>query len=261
MRTLKLRIEYDGSNFVGWQIQDNGRSVQGVLEQALSQLLQESIRVVGAGRTDAGVHARGQVAHCGTLNLMDLQRIVRGGNALLPTDVVIYAAEDVPDTFHARYSAIARRYRYSISKTPTALNRNRCWFVGHALDLSLMQDCADMILGDHDFFGFSKAAANVKHHHCRISRAGWTKEEDMMLFDVTSNRFLHGMVRALVGTMVDVGRGHMTKDDFAGILTSKDRNQTGMSAPPQGLVLEEVVYPATRAEGEAHSDISESDEE
>lgn len=261
MRMLKLQIEYDGTDFAGWQIQNNSRSVQGVLEQALSQLLQEPIRIVGAGRTDAGVHATGQVAHCGTSNTMELRRVYRGLNALLPPDVVVSWVDEVPETFHARYGATARRYRYSISQIPAALDRRRCWFVGHPLDVDRMQRCAEMIMGEHDFSAFSKVDANVKHFRCRVSAAQWSRNGKLITFDITANRFLYGMVRALVGTMVDVGRNHITADDFARILESKDRREAGMSAPPQGLVLEEVSYGAGTPAMSPQSEVSENSEE
>ena len=213
-----------------------------MLEAALREILQENVRVVGAGRTDAGVHARGQVGHCLIENQMSVDRMCRGVNALLPADVVVHGVEEVADSFHARYSATGRRYRYTISQVPVALGRDRCWFVGHALDLGTMQKCADGILGEHDFSAVAKTGSSVKHFRCTVSDARWQSREDLRVFDITANRFLYGMVRALVGTMVDVGRGHLTVEDFQTIMSSKDRRNAAMAAPAKGLVLEEVLY-------------------
>jgi len=242
MRNVKLTIEYDGAGFSGWQTQNNGRSVQGELERALQEILQENVRVVGAGRTDAGVHARGQVAHCSVENTMDVDRMCRAVNALLPPDVVVHGVEEVGDTFHARYSATGRRYRYTITQVPVALGRERSWFVSSPLEIDAMQKCADGILGEHDFSAFAKTGSSVKHFRCTVANARWYGEEDIRVFDITSNRFLYGMVRALVGTMVDVGRGRLTTDDFQAIMNSKDRRNAAMAAPARGLVLEEVLY-------------------
>jgi tRNA pseudouridine38-40 synthase len=242
MRMLKLHIEYDGSEFVGWQMQHNGRSVQGVLEQALSKVLQEEVHIVGAGRTDAGVHAKGQVAHCPTSTKMDLARLRRSANALLPDDVVIKDIEEASERFHARYGAVSRRYRYWISRVPVSLTRSFCWYLGYQFDLDRMNQCAGLLVGEKDFKGFSKTGANVKHHRCIVSRAAWTAEGDMISFEIVANRFLYGMVRALVGTMVDVGRGKKTVDDFTRILEPGDHGTASMAAPAKGLILEEVLY-------------------
>ena len=204
--------------------------------------MQEHVRVIGAGRTDAGVHAKGQVGHCLIENDMDVDRIRQGVNALLPPDVVVHGVEEVGDSFHARYSATGRRYRYTISQVPVALGRERCWFVGHPLDTVAMQKCADSILGEHDFSAFAKTGSSVKHFRCTVSNAQWLSGEGVRAFDITSNRFLYGMVRALVGTMVDVGRGRLTVDDFQTIMNSRDRTNAAMAAPAKGLVLEEVLY-------------------
>ncbi|MBI2618839.1 MAG: tRNA pseudouridine(38-40) synthase TruA [Ignavibacteriales bacterium] len=242
MRTVKLLLEYDGTDFVGWQYQTNGRSVQGILEQALSDLLQESVRVTGAGRTDSGVHARGQVAHFKTNAVMKPRELYRGLNGLLPEDVVVRWVDDVDEAFHARYSAKGRRYCYYVSQAPVALNRKQRWFVGHPLDLAAMQRCADAIVGEHDFQAFCKVESNVDHYRCVIQTSRWVRNGDDVTFEIVGNRFLHGMVRALVGTMVEIGRGYRGVGDFPVIMESRDRTQAGMSAPAQGLVLEEVLY-------------------
>lgn len=242
MRRIKLVVEYDGSGFSGWQSQKNGRTVQDELNRALRELLQEEISVTGAGRTDAGVHARGQVCHFDTRNAMESRAIMRGMNGLLQDDVVVRSAEDVPESFHARYGARSRTYRYFISQAPTALARKYRWFVGHPLDLGLMQACAASLVGDHDFQAFCKVDASTEHFRCQVSKAEWTAGGTDVVFEICANRFLYGMVRALVGTMVDVGRGHITVEDFKRIKSGKSRAGASQSAPAAGLVLEDVRY-------------------
>jgi len=242
MRTIKLVLEYDGTDFAGWQFQTNGRSVQGVLEAALSSLLQEPIRVTGSGRTDAGVHARGQVCHFSTGNAMEARSLCRGVNAVLPDDVVARWAEDVAQDFHARYSARLRSYRYHISQTPVAMFRRYRWFVGQQLDIEAMRRCANALIGERDFQAFCKADTAVKHFRCTVTTAEWSKDNEDLVFLISANRFLYGMVRALVGTMVDVGRGHITEKVFLEVMSSKDRTRASSSAPASGLVLESVYY-------------------
>jgi len=242
MRTVKLTLEYDGTDFSGWQFQLNARTVQGVLESALRELLQQELTVFGAGRTDAGVHARGQVAHFLTTNAMGLRDLQKSLNALLPGDVVVRCVEEVDEKFHARYSALWRSYRYTISQEPIALGRMYAWFWSQRLDEELMGQCARLILGEHDFQAFSKVETEVKHFRCIVRLAEWKRTDGSLTFDIEANRFLYGMVRALVGTMVEIGRGYRPLDDFQRIMDSRDRRQAGMAAPPGGLVLEKVSY-------------------
>jgi tRNA pseudouridine38-40 synthase len=241
--TIKLTLEYDGTDFVGWQFQKNGRSVQEVVEKGLTQILQEEIRVVGAGRTDSGVHAKGQVASFRTETSLNCVSIVRGLNGVLPDDVVVVNAAEVSENFSARYSARSRRYEYVIKKVPTAIARRFSWVVGYTLDLVLMEKCLDGIRGLHDFTSFCKNDSEVEHHDCTVHEASWRKEDPTtIVFDITADRFLHGMVRALVGTVVEIGRGHRMMEDFKQIMDAKDRRRAGMAAPPQGLFLVAVNY-------------------
>lgn len=242
MRNIKLLLEYDGTDFVGWQRQLNGRSVQAEIEEILSRILQEQVSVIGSGRTDAGVHARGQVANFRTQTSMGLRAILGGLNGLLPEDTVVRAIDEVPLEFHARYSARERAYSYRISRQPTALFRRFSWYVKYELDMQLMRQAAEAILGMHDFTSFCRANSNVDHHICTVSVSRWVEDADLLRYDIRANRFLHGMVRALVGTMVDVGRGYMNLKDFRAILAKKDGKEAGMTAPAKGLVLEEVFY-------------------
>jgi len=242
-RTIKLLLEYDGTDFVGWQYQENGRSVQNVIETGLSQILREEIRIVGAGRTDSGVHAKGQVASFQTESSLNCHGIARGLNGVLPGDVVALSAEEVSDGFNARYDARSRRYEYVIRNRPTALSRKFCWTPGYKLDISLMEQCTKELMGLHDFASFCKSESEVSHHNCTIYSAAWTCPDDStIVFDITADRFLHGMVRTLVGTMVDIGRGYRAANDLKIILETKDRRAAGMAAPPQGLFLSAVNY-------------------
>ncbi len=242
MRNIKITIEYDGTNFVGWQYQTNGRSVQEVIEKAVASLLQEEVRITGGGRTDAGVHAKGQVANFFIKSRMEVGEILRGINSLLPFEVVVHSMEEVSPDFHARYSAIERSYRYVILRTRSALERHFGWQILYPLNIDDMQRCALSIVGEHDFRSFCKSEANVEHYRCIVRESYWRESDNRLYYYVSANRFLRGMVRALVGTMVDVGRAYTMEDDFQRILEAKDRRLAGMAAPAKGLFLENIIY-------------------
>jgi tRNA pseudouridine38-40 synthase len=241
-RNIKLLLEYDGTGFVGWQVQAQGRSVQGELERTLKQLLQENISVIGAGRTDAGVHARGQVANFRTTSRWTIQEIHRALSATVPEDIVVRAVDEVPFDFHARYSAVERRYQYFLSTVRRAVARQYSWYVPFALDLVAMNQASMLVQGQHDFEAFSKADSGTGDYVCTVNSAEWRVEDPFLIFQIRADHFVRGMVRALVGTMVDVGRGFRTVDEFKEILLSKDRSKAGSAAPPGGLFLEEVRY-------------------
>ncbi len=242
MRTIKLVLEYDGTSFVGWQHQANGRSVQEEITRVLDQVLQEPITLIGAGRTDSGVHARGQVAGFRTSSAISTGSLLSALNGLLPDDVRIRSVEEVPGEFHARFSARERTYRYYIGLYPVAIGRQYRWYVRYDMNLELMNRVAADVVGDHDFTSFCRSDSEVNHHRCTVHRSFWTSAPGTLTYEVCANRFLHGMVRALVGTMVDIGRGYTPYADFAAIMEAKDRRRAGMAAPPQGLFLEEVTY-------------------
>lgn len=242
-RNIKLVIEYDGTDFVGWQRQPNGRTVQEEIENVLLKITSEKINVVGSGRTDSGVHAREQVANFFTDNSSSPNDLYRSLNGLLPDDIVIHSAEEVDENFSARYSAKAREYKYYIQRSPTAINRKYCWQLGYALDIDLMNSAASDIVGTHDFQAFCRSEVETEHYLCTVFEAGWERSQnDGFTFTVRANRFMHGMVRAIVGTMVDVGRRYSSLDEFKEIFRSKNRQKAGQSAPPQGLFLERVIY-------------------
>jgi tRNA pseudouridine38-40 synthase len=242
MPNIRLIIEYDGTDYVGWQFQINGRSVQEEVEKAIKQILQSEIRITGGGRTDAGVHARGQVASFTLERDVEIDLLAKKLNAVLPYSIIIREAVEVPMNFNARHDAKSRRYSYFISQEPTAIRRQYCWQVFQRLDFALMQKCAQQIIGEHGFRSFCKVETDLHHHSCTVSSAEWKKKDRMFVFEITANRFLHGMVRTIVGTMVNVGRGHTKIEDFARIMEAKDRSVAGMSAPAKGLFLEEILY-------------------
>lgn len=242
MRNIKLLLEYDGTDFVGWQSQTNGRSVQDVITNVLDQILQEPITLIGAGRTDSGVHARGQVANFKTHSSLGVSSILAALNGTLPEDIYVHSAEEVDEKFHARFDAKERLYRYYIALKPTAIGRQYHWYVKYDLDAELMNDVAQQIVGEHDFESFTKSESLVPHHRCTVYQSEWKKNSSMLIYEIRANRFLHGMVRALVGTMVDIGRGYIPASAFEAIMAAKDRRKAGMAVPACGLFLEEIRY-------------------
>jgi tRNA pseudouridine38-40 synthase len=242
MRTLRLLLEYDGSDFAGWQIQDNGRTVQGELERALGILLKESIRPIGSGRTDAGTHALGQVAHFQTASELPTERLLRGLNGLLPVDIAVREIGEVPSDFHARYSAKNKRYRYRIHMGKSAINRSRVWTYHSGLSLAPMVSAARLLLGDHSFGAFCKQDPVPESLHCQIVDCTWSRQGAELVFEIEANRFLRHMVRILVGTMVEIGRGVQPQSHMADLLASGDRSTAGPTAPARGLCLLWVRY-------------------
>jgi len=242
MPRFRMLIDYDGSAYCGWQIQTNNKTVQGEIQAALGVILKESCLVTGAGRTDTGVHARGQVAHAVLSNLPDLKRLKRSLNGILDPDIRIKDIADVSDDFHARYSAKWRIYHYQIAKSPQALIRNQCWLMAIPLDIDKMNDAAGRIIGEYDFTAFCRANMEVKNHVCTVIDANWRNKEELIIFSIKANRFLHGMVRALVGTLVDIGRGRLPVGEIENIISSKDRKYASQSAPAKGLILEKIIY-------------------
>lgn len=241
-RNIKLIIEYDGTNYVGWQRQLNGPSIQKKIESVLAKITNEKVTVIGAGRTDSGVHARGQTANFFIENKMGTGELQRALNGLLPHDIVIKHTEEVDEHFSARHSAKEREYKYYISSVPTAIQRKFVWQAGYRLDFSLMNSVAASIIGEHDFASFCKGSQEFENHLCNVVFAEWIQQDTLTIFTIRANRFLHGMVRSLVGTMVDVGRGLIEYNQFEKIISSKDRQLARQSVPAKGLFLEKVVY-------------------
>ncbi len=244
MRNIRLTLEYDGSAFCGWQFQPGQRSVQGALEEALGRLTQSRTPVIAAGRTDAGVHALGQVANFHTASELPVETFVRGANALLPADVRVIAGEEAAAGFNARYDAISRAYRYRIVTRPLAVGRQYAWFLPLQLDLAAMQAAATALLGVHDFVSFCHSGTELEHHRCQVYEAGWRHEQESFIFEIRANRFVHNMVRIIAGTCVEIGRGALAREAMAEILAARDRCAAGRTAPAHGLFLLQILYPS-----------------
>ncbi len=241
-RNIRLLVEYDGTRYHGWQRQENAISIQEVLEEAIFKLTQERRSALAAGRTDAGVHARGQVVNFKIEKELPLQKIYMGLNGHLPGDIVVKKAEEVPAGFHARFDAKKRVYQYFIRQERTAVSRRYCWQFFQQMDRSILQEMADMLVGKHDFSSFSRLEVQSAHKMCRVFESRWYEKGGFLVYRIVANRFLHGMVRTIVGTMIDVARGRFAKKEFAEIFYAKNRERAGTAAPAKGLFLEEVLY-------------------
>ena len=241
---IKLTIEYDGTNYHGWQIQPDGQTIQQILEQALGTLLGVQTRLNGSGRTDAGVHALGQVANFFFAGETDLRRLHKGLNALTPPDIVIKSAELASDSFDARRDAKGRVYMYRIwnHPFPSAFHRRFSWHVYDSLDLASMQEAIRFLGGEHNFASFQAAGCDAAHPVRRIYGNSLSREGDFLVYTVEATAFLRHMVRNIVGTLVEVGRGERSSAAFAALLEAQDRTRAGLTAPPHGLFLVEVKY-------------------
>jgi len=241
MPRIKLQIEYDGTGYAGWQFQKGQLSIQEAIENALRIIFKTDIRITGAGRTDAGVHARNQVAHC-DVPASDPEKLKRSLNGMLNRDVVVKDIKPCHDNFHARYDAVSRRYCYYIALRATALKRHQSWHISSPLNFSLLQAGAEIIRQIRNFQSFCKKESSEKHFLCEVFSSRWFFEKEMLVYEISANRFIHGMVRALVGTLIELGRGKLSMVDLQRITEAKDRCLVPYSAPAKGLVLEEIVY-------------------
>lgn len=240
-----MHLAYNGTPFHGWQIQPNADSVQQTLEYALGKLCGENINIVGCGRTDTGVHAKDFYAHFDTQqqwNKSQLQQLTYKLNAFLPEEILIFSIFHVADDLHARFSATARTYQYHVSEQKQPFGKDFTHRVYVALDEKLMNTAAAMLLGEHDFTSFSKLHTQTATNICNVTYAHWERTGDELVFTIKANRFLRNMVRAIAGTLIDVGRGKTTLDDLQRIIDSKDRCSAGTSLPAKALFLTEVEY-------------------
>ena len=245
MTRFKLTLEYDGGPFVGWQRQDNGPSVQAALERAVLGFCGERVTVQGAGRTDAGVHALGQVAHVDIAKPCDAETVRDALNAhLRPDPIAVLAAAAVGEDFHARFSAIGRRYRYRIvsRRAPLALERGRAWFLPMALDAEAMHDSAQVLVGRHDFTSFRAAECQAESPVKTLDRLAVARRGETIEVEAAARSFLHHQVRNLVGTLKLVGEGKWRRQDVAAALAARDRAAAGPTAPAEGLYLVGVDY-------------------
>ena len=261
MRNIKLVLEYDGTNYHGWQIQPNLPTVQATVENALTKLTKTPIQIIGAGRTDSGVHAAGQVANFHTTSQMPPTAFQKGLNATLPRDIVVCSVTEVPAEFHARFSATSRRYRYTIlnREYPSALSRQTSYFFPAEIDVTRINAFCQTLVGKHDFSSFQKVGSDRKNPVCEVYEVHWWKKEPYVYFEIEADSFLRGMVRAITGTVLTFNRkfllasgGKNMKYQDADtqlhrILEAKDRAAAGMSAPAHGLSLICVKYNADNA--------------
>jgi tRNA pseudouridine38-40 synthase len=241
MRYL-LELSYKGTRYHGWQKQHNALSVQGVLDEKLSLLIGENTETLGCGRTDTGVHATQFFAHFDTVKPIDPAHIVYKLNHMLPQDIAIYGLRPVADTFNARFDAEHRTYEYHVSRQRDPFATEVSWYLYGPLDIELMNKCAALLIGKKDFECFSKVHTQVNNFVCDVMFAYWEMRGGRLIFNIRANRFLRNMVRAIVGTLVDVGRGRITEAEFQQILESKSRSEAGQSVPAQGLFLTGVKY-------------------
>lgn len=258
MARYKLLIAYEGTQYHGWQVQPNGISIQSTIENVLKIILRQDLRLYGAGRTDAGVHALGQAAHFAYEGPIDLYKLRGSMNGILPLDIRILSVERVDDAFHAQYSAIGKIYRYHLHLQPIAspFKKGFVWHIPYLLDLDKMHKSSRLLLGRHDFSAFANESNRgvAAHDPVRtIQRIDLVDEQGGVYLEFEGEGFLYMMVRNIVGTLVEIASGKRSPDEVSAIIASKDRRQAGQAAPPQGLFLVKVQYLQTSGNGERPS--------
>ena len=238
-----MDLSYDGTNYHGWQNQPNAISVQSCIEKALSLLTKVETQIFGAGRTDSGVHAINMCAHFDSNLLVDLSKLIYDLNSFLPKDISINDIYEVNDDSHARFDAISRVYNYKISLNKDVFNINRSYFINNVMDVDLMNQACTILKSHTNFKCFSKSKTDVKTYNCEIVNAQWVFKHGKLVFTIKANRFLRNMVRAIVGTMIQLGLKKISLDYFQEILISQDRTKAGPSAPAHALYLSNIEYP------------------
>lgn len=240
-----LECSFLGQNYVGWQKQPDQKSVQSTIDEALSTVLQEDIEVMGAGRTDTGVHAKYFIAHFDSKQeLKTLKNLIYKINTVLPDDISAHDIYTVDSDHHARFDALSRSYQYRICIEKNPFEIDSAYYIKNDLDVKLMHKCAQRLLDFSNFKSFSKVKTAVKTFECDVMKAEVKKQKDsIVVFDISANRFLRNMVRAITGTLIDVGFGKTTYDEFINIIKSRDRRNAGKSVPAQGLYLTHITYP------------------
>ncbi|MBU0571585.1 MAG: tRNA pseudouridine(38-40) synthase TruA [Candidatus Omnitrophica bacterium] len=244
MNTVKLAIAYDGTDYRGWQVQASGKTIQGEIEKAIKKIFGKDHRLHGSSRTDSGVHAAGQVAHFKTSNMIPADKVPAALNSVLPKDIAILKAEYAEKEFHSRFDARSKQYRYRIfcSREKDPFNQRYVWCLSYWLDLSLMKKEAEVLIGRHDFKAFQASDKKERSSTRNILHLDIVKKGSFITINIEADGFLYNMVRNIVGTLVDIGRGHLPPGSMKKILDSRDRTQAGPTAPPEGLCLREVKY-------------------
>lgn len=240
-----LQFSYYGKAYHGWQGQPNAITVQQVLQESLSTLIKQEVVLMGAGRTDTGVHAKQMFAHLDVETPLEEEAMVYRMNAFLPDDIAVQKLFRVPDNAHARFDAIERTYEYLVVQRKNPFYMDSAHYVRIPLDVGKMNEAAALLLQYEDFECFSKSNTDVRTFLCDIKKAQWTKNEEVLVFTIRANRFLRNMVRAIVGTLLDVGLGKRTLQDVKAVINSKDRSKAGASVPAKGLYLTKISYPNT----------------
>lgn len=237
-----IQFSYNGTNYHGWQSQPNAVTVQETLTKAMSTVLNHPIELMGAGRTDTGVHAKIMYAHFDFEMELNAESIVHKLNSFLPKDISVFEINKVHDSVHARFDAKKRTYEYHMHTFKNPFLTDLSWQYGHPLDIALMNEAANLMLTHTDFECFSKVHTDVNTFNCKITFAQWAQEENKLIFTISADRFLRNMVRAIVGTLLNVGLHKITVTDFEAILKNKNRSEAGFSVPAHGLYLTEIVY-------------------
>jgi tRNA pseudouridine38-40 synthase len=240
-----FEVSYLGTPYNGWQSQNNATGVQQIVEKALSTVLRETIEVVASGRTDTGVHCVQQFFHADINAAFERQKLIVQLNSFFPRDIAIKSIRKVKPDASARYGAIERTYQYKVTRAKDPLLAGYAYHYYKKADLKTMNQAAALLTGTHDFQCFSKVKTDVNHFVCTIKSAKWNEKGDLMVFTIVANRFLRGMVRSIVGTLLDVGSGKFSLTDFRKIISSRNRGNAGMNVPPEGLYLMKVKYPSS----------------
>lgn len=239
-----FEIAYHGGHYNGWQSQHNAVGVQTVVENVMTRMLRTPVKIVGSGRTDTGVHCEQQFFHTDLDVDFEADQLILRLNAFLPADIAIRSIRPVKPDASARYDAVERTYRYEITRVKNPFSQGLRWHYFKTLKIENMNRAAALLVGEHDFECFSKVKTDVNHFICEVKKAAWAEKGNELIFTISANRFLRGMVRAIVGTLLEVGTGKITQKDFAAILQSRNRKKAGANVPALGLYLERVKYPS-----------------
>lgn len=250
MPRIKLTIEYEGTCYSGWQLQKDVKTIQGELEKALTILFKKRVVITGSGRTDSGVHARNQIAHCDIPEKTSVEenwndllyKLKKSINGIVENDIVVKDIELCEPEFHARYDATSRMYRYYISLVPTSINKNFSWHIPYSLDFELIQKAAQELKKIEDFEPFCKTGSNNKTTLCTIFNSTWKQNEGLLIYEIEANRFLYGMVRGIIGTLISVGSKKISYEEYLGIINNETKQKITVLAPPCGLFLEHINY-------------------